>query len=278
MRWLVRTPVLLLLGLVAPALLMFSGCAGNSLAMQKQVKDLTDQQAAMQKTLAMAQNRANASDRDNLELQTLLAESRKRTIILEDEAAAVREQLATTSAQLAKAMETKAETDKQVKAMTVAMQRRGSVSISPNSSVRVSLPEIRLQGVDVRRDGDVVRIALPADRLFMPNSAQLRPDATTYLSQVAAEVQKKYPRQMIGVEGHTDLRPASMAGYRNAHELSVAWAVAVHNYLATRTGLRPNQLVVTGHGSNFPLYSNASAGGAQRNRRVELVIHPDRAK
>ncbi|MBN1588150.1 MAG: OmpA family protein, partial [Pirellulales bacterium] len=108
--------------------------------------------------------------------------------------------------------------------------------------------------------------------------AQLSTQATTLLSQVATEVQRIYPHQMIGVEGHTDSRPASMAGYRNCHELSVAWAVAVYNHLASQTRLQPGQLVVTGHGSNYPVYSNASPGGAERNRRVELVVYPERTR
>jgi len=223
------------------------------------------------------QSRANALDRDHQELETLLAQERQRSKIIEDQVTAVRSQLADTSAQLTTAREAMADREKQVKAMTASMRRQGPVSISPNSSVRTALPIIELPGVDVRRDGDVVRIGLPADRLFAPGSAQLRPDATTYLAQVATEVRRIYPSQMIGVEGHTDRHPTSLAGYRNAHELSVAWAVAVYNHLTTQTRLQPKQLVVTGHGDNYPIYSNASPGGAERNRRVELVVYSDRA-
>ncbi|NLE37976.1 MAG: OmpA family protein [Pirellulaceae bacterium] len=188
----------------------------------------------------------------------------------------MRQQLSDVTKQLAKVSEEKATTEKQVKTMNASMQRQGRVSISPNSSVRAKLPDIELQGIDVRRDGDVVRIVLPADNLFDPNAAMLRPEATNYLSQVVAEVQRVYPNQRIGVEAHTDRNPTSLAGYRNAHELSVAWAVAVYNHLTTQTRLQPGQLTVAGHGSNYPAYSNASPGGAQRNRRVELVVYPER--
>lgn len=277
MQWLVRTPIGLLFAGLAPILLVLGGCGQNSMVLQSQVQKMQQQQLAMTRQAEQLQSRANALDRDNQELGTLLAQERQRAKILEDQVTAVRQQLSDTTTQLARVQEVQQDAEKQVKTMTASMQRQGRVSISPNSSVRAPLADIQLPGLDVRRDGDVVRIALPAERLFHPNTAQLRPDATAFLTQVAAEVQRVYPQQMIGVEGHTDTNPTSLAGYRNAHELSVAWAVAVYNHLSTQTRLQPKQLVVTGHGSNYPVYSNASPSGASANRRVELVVHPDRA-
>jgi len=276
MRRLVRTPILLSLGWLAPILLGLAGCSQNPMVLQGQVQKMQQQQLAMTRQNEQLQSRANALDRDNQELETLLAQERQKSKVIEDQAAAVRQQLSDATAQLTALREAKENTDKQVKAMTASMQRQGRVSISPNSSVQSPLADIELPGLDVRRDGNVIRITLPADRLFHPGTAQLRPDATTFLTQIAAEVQRIYPRQMIGVEGHTDSNPTSLAGYRNGHELSVAWAVAVYNHLTTQTRLQPGQLVVTGHGSNFPRYSNAAAGGAAGNRRVELVVYSDR--
>jgi outer membrane protein OmpA-like peptidoglycan-associated protein len=36
-------------------------------------------------------------------------------------------------------------------------------------------------------------------------------------------------------------------------------------------------MFVVGFGANHPLYSNADPAGQAANRRVELVIYPDRA-
>ncbi len=276
MRPLVRTAILSFLALLVPAILSLAGCGQSSMVLQGQVQKLQQQQIALSRQNEQIQTRANSLDRDNQELETLLAQSRQKEKILEDQVSAVRDQLADATTQLTKTREEKTSTEKQVKAMTASMQRQGRVSISPNSSVRSMLPDINLPGIDVRRDGEVIRIALGADRLFNPGTAQLRAEATTLLAQVAAEVNRIYPYQVVGVEGHTDRNPASMAGYRNNHELSVAWAVAVANQLTTQTRLQPGQLTVTGHGSNYPAYSNASPGGAQRNRRVELVVYPER--
>ena len=41
--------------------------------------------------------------------------------------------------------------------------------------------------------------------------------------------------------------------------------------------MHENQLFLVAHGANHPLVSNATSVGRARNRRVELVVYPDRA-
>ncbi len=36
------------------------------------------------------------------------------------------------------------------------------------------------------------------------------------------------------------------------------------------------QLFVIGHGANHPVVSNATKSGQARNRRIELVVYPER--
>ena len=55
-----------------------------------------------------------------------------------------------------------------------------------------------------------------------------------------------------------------------------ARAAAVFDFLTTRTPLKEGQLFIVAHGANHPLVSNATAAGRTRNRRVELVIYPER--
>ena len=45
---------------------------------------------------------------------------------------------------------------------------------------------------------------------------------------------------------------------------------------STASAIKPEQLFVVGHGANHPVVSNGTLEGKQRNRRVELVIYPDR--
>ena len=49
------------------------------------------------------------------------------------------------------------------------------------------------------------------------------------------------------------------------------------DFLTTRTSMHESQLFLVAHGANHPLVSNATAAGRARNRRIELVVYPDRA-
>jgi flagellar motor protein MotB len=122
----------------------------------------------------------------------------------------------------------------------------------------------------------VIRIELPGSTLFESGSAQLRPGGANLISDVAAELLRTYPDQIIGVEGHTDTDPIAGNQWRNNHQLSVARAMTVYEVLVNRTRLQANQLFIVGHGANHPIISNGTPEGKQRNRRVELVVYPER--
>ncbi len=133
-----------------------------------------------------------------------------------------------------------------------------------------------MPGVEARNDGDVVRVELPAAKLFQPNSTVLQPSAGTLLDAVAVELARSFPDQTIGVEGHTDSDFVRIQGVGDQQQLSVARATAVYQYLVARGLIPARQMFIVGHGSNHPVVSNATAAGKARNSRVELVIYPEK--
>jgi chemotaxis protein MotB len=159
----------------------------------------------------------------------------------------------------------------------VSAKRRASATITPNNSLQDRAPVIQIPGVETRIDGDVVRIELPGNRMFEHGGARMLPEAAPLLDQVAAEVMRAYPDQIIGVEGHTDSDPVAVGSkWQSNHQLSIGRAMAVYDYLAGRARIPPSHLFVVGHGANHPVVSNGTLEGKQRNRRVELVVYPDR--
>ncbi len=254
------------------------GCADNALVLQGKLHQYEQQQTAMTRQYQQLQDRATALDRDNQEMATLLAQSKQQSKISDDQLSALRDQLRATTAELAQARCEKDSSDKRVQAMTASMQRQGGVSISPNSSFLQTLPTINVPGVFVRRDGDVIRVELPGHSLFETGTARLRPGAVSLITDAAAELVRNYPDQIVGVEGHTDTDPVAGNQWRSNHELSVARAMTVYDVLVNHTRLQGDQLFVVGHGGNHPVVSNATAAGKQRNRRVELVVYPERKR
>jgi len=254
-----------LLWLVASA-----GCASNPYALQSQNQALQQQQAALAQRNQELQSRASTLDRDNQELETLLAQTRQQGKVMEDHVAALRDQLATATTQLAQVR-----AEKQTEALMASTRRRVGAQITANNSLQRNLPPLNLSGIDVRADGDVVRVELPAARLFQPGSAILQPVAGPLLDAVAAELARAYPDQRIGVEGHTD-GDLVRSGMGDNQQISVARATAVYQHLAARGVIAANRMFVVGHGANNPVVSNATAAGKARNSRVELVVYPEK--
>jgi flagellar motor protein MotB len=252
------------------------GCSPNQYALQGQVQNLQQQQIAVAQQHTELQSRATALDQDNQELERLLAQSQQQVRLLEDQLLAVRDQLSSTTTQLADVRDKYQNTDEKARTLAASLRKRGGAEIQANSSLSGTLPGLNLPGVEVRRDGDVLRIELPGNRLFVSGSARLLPEAGQLIEQVAAEITRAYPDRIIGVEGHTDSDPVAAGQWANNHQLSVGRAMAVYDHLLARCGMTPEQLMVVGHGSNHPVVSNATPAGKERNRRVELVIYPDR--
>ena len=51
------------------------------------------------------------------------------------------------------------------------------------------------------------------------------------IADVAIEIRRTYPDQLLGIEGHTDSDPVTGGQYRTNHELSATRALAVYDVL-----------------------------------------------
>lgn len=263
----------LLLGLAG----LLSGCANSPTVLQGNVDQLKQEQVAMQRQNQLLQANAASLDRQQQELTTTVAQLRQQIKVEQDRSRLLQTQLASTTDQLAKMRTDKEAFAKRAETLTASLQRQRGVVIEPNNSLLTTLPKINIQGVRVRHDGDVIRIELPADQLFQYGTNRFQPDAGRMITAAANEILRSYPDQKIAVEGHTDSDPVRSYEYSNNTQLSIAQASAVHALLTAQTRLRPNQLFVVGHGGSNPVYSNTTPTAKQKNRRIELVIYPERA-
>jgi flagellar motor protein MotB len=152
----------------------------------------------------------------------------------------------------------------------------GAAASTPAATMQSAVMQLKLADLEPRFDGAVVRIDVPADRLFDGATANLVPGGVATLTQLAGEVERVYPGHFIGIEGHLDSEPLQSGTWASAHQLTAARAAAVFDFLTTRTPLKEGQLFIVAHGANHPLVSNATAAGRARNRRVEIVIYPER--
>jgi flagellar motor protein MotB len=234
-----------------------------------------EQQQAIAMQTQQYQQRAAALDRDNQELQSMLAQSKQQAQLLQEQVAATQAQLRDTTSHLASLQTDNAQLQSRTSAMVASVRTQNQAEIRSNNSLLRNLTVTNLPGVQVRQDGDVIRIEIPTDQLFNAGTAQLKYGAEETLRSVGADLMRNYPQQMIGIEGHTDNAAGLSTPSAGSQHLSVSQATTVYDTLVRTAGLSPNQLFVVGHGANHPLVSNATDAGRVRNRRVELVIYPE---
>jgi len=118
---------------------------------------------------------------------------------------------------------------------------------------------------------DVLTVTFKSDYLFAVNSSTLLPGAQGELQRVA-DVLRQYPETNIQIAGHTD----SSGSTDYNQKLSERRAEAVRNALAGM-GVNTSRLTTIGYGETRPIASNATEGGRQQNRRVEVRIVPQTA-
>ncbi len=258
-------------------LLVSSGC-GRLVFKPNQTANVPLQQ--QMQTLAQQtqeyQTRAQSLDKDNQELETLLAQSRQQIQLLTDEVTTTRDQLRTTTDQLLSLRQNNSQLQTKTSALMASAQQRAGAEIRANNSLLKNLAISSIPGATVRQDGDVVRVEVSADQLFMPGSPYLKNGVEPMIQNVASELRRKFPEQLIGIEGHTDDSPTHSQQFPSHHHLSAAQALAIYNALVQRSTLPVRQIFVIGHGANHPVVSNATDSGKARNRRIEFVVYPER--
>ena len=123
-------------------------------------------------------------------------------------------------------------------------------------------------GIDVSRDGDVIKLNLPDGVTFDFGKADLKSQFYPALNNVAATL-REYNQTIVEVSGHTDSIGSEAVNQR----LSEQRAASVGNYLIGQ-GLQRERFEIVGMGERYPVASNDTDSGRALNRRVEIRLLP----
>lgn len=104
------------------------------------------------------------------------------------------------------------------------------------------------------------------DVLFDTGKSDLKAGAYATIEKLASFL-NEYPTRKIQIEGFTD----SVGSEEYNLGLSMHRAEAVRNALNGR-GIATDRILYRGYGEMYPIASNDTAAGRQRNRRVEIII------
>jgi outer membrane protein OmpA-like peptidoglycan-associated protein len=123
-----------------------------------------------------------------------------------------------------------------------------------------------LEGAEIERVGEGIKITFRDGIQFALNSAELSETSKTNLNDLA-ETLKKYDDTNILIEGHTDI-----TGTREYNmTLSDKRAESVAEYIED-LGVAGKRIKTEGYGPDQPVADNDSDYGRQQNRRVEVAI------
>lgn len=139
--------------------------------------------------------------------------------------------------------------------------------------LKAMAPLISQGKVRVTQTSRGVSVEINASVLFAPGEAKLNDQSEAALRAVA-QVLKKVDNR-IQVEGHTDDVPINNSMFPSNWELSAVRASSVVR-LFLENGVDEKRMVAMGHAANEPVASNETPEGRLRNRRVQLLILPDR--
>ncbi len=126
-------------------------------------------------------------------------------------------------------------------------------------------------GVDVERDGDVIKLNLPDGVTFDFNKTNIKPQFYPALNSIATTL-KQYDQTIVEINGHTD----NIGSLAANQKISDERAQSVGAYLAGQ-GVQPVRLEMRGYNYQYPIASNDTEQGRALNRRVEIRLIPLRS-
>lgn len=145
------------------------------------------------------------------------------------------------------------------KAARVEAERKAAVAMA-------SLNEI----AKVKEESRGVVITLSGSVLFATGKSDLLPIAREKLNQVAKALTDQGFKSIV-VQGYTD----SVGSASDNDALSLRRAQSVRDYLV-RQGVPSEKATAEGKGASNPVASNSTPDGRAENRRVEIVVTPEK--
>ena len=123
-----------------------------------------------------------------------------------------------------------------------------------------------IEGAEVERVGEGIKITFDSGILFQVGKANLQEEAQNNLVKLAG-ILNKYENTEVLLEGHTDATGSEEFNLT----LSQQRAQSVANFLS-RYSVDPSRFTIMGYGESQPVASNETVDGRTQNRRVEVAI------
>lgn len=122
---------------------------------------------------------------------------------------------------------------------------------------------------DQVRNGEVVMVTIPCDRLFAPNSTELRPEAAVQLRTLLPYI-KRADNYKVVIAVHSDNTGDSIYTDR----ITADRAAAIDDFFSRENGGGETGIIPYGIGDDEPVAPNTGIRNRAANRRVEFYFIP----
>ena len=213
------------------------------------------------------------------ENRTLSEKSRTEVVLLNQQIAALRRQLASLSTALEAAETLNNEQNARIldlgKRLNTALATKVQQLARYRSEFFGRLRDILGNQNNIRIVGD--RFVFQSEVLFNSGQAVLEEggrEQIMTLARTLTDLIRKIPDDLdwvLRVDGHTDRQPIATPAFPSNWELSTARAISVVKFLIAQ-GIPPQRLAATGFGEFQPLDPAQTVAAFRKNRRIELKM------
>lgn len=211
--------------------------------------------------------------------KALSAEARALVELLNQQMAALRQQIASLQATLDASEERDAKSQAEIANLGKRLNAALAQKVQELARYRSEFFGRLRKALGDRDDIEVVgdRFILQSEVLFDSGKAEINLAGRAELKKVAGalkEITASIPgdiKWVLRVDGHSDAVPINTPQFPSNWHLSSARAISVVTFLESE-GVAPNHLVAAGFGEFQPLAKGTSGQALRRNRRIEFKL------
>lgn len=192
----------------------------------------------------------------------------------EKEILILKKKIAELESQLAEKDKIIGEKDKEIARLKDLLAQKENEIAALKKEIEDLKKELEKYKIGTSQEAKLFCISLSGDILFASGSSKLTDSGKEVLDKVAETLKNKYSSREIMIEGHTDSMP--IKSMKSNWELGSARSLSVLHYLLDEKGMDPTKLFASTYGEFRPVSDNVSEEGKAKNRRVEIVILPEK--
>lgn len=124
--------------------------------------------------------------------------------------------------------------------------------------------------IEIEVMGHQTTIRLTGETTFDSGQSEIKPQLKPLLGEIGNRL--KGTNGDLIIAGHTDNVPVNGIRFKSNLQLSIARAAEVAEFMINQVNIDPSRISTMGFGKYRPIDTNDTAGGRERNRRVEIIL------